>query len=119
MAITKNARTLQASASNAGAATATGSAVSLATALGGLATGKITNGATGPTAPCQWVVETSHDGTNWYEHSRFSAGVANNAVYSFNAPPVPPEAMWVRSVFTGNTAQAVTVESFLQELTTI
>ena len=118
MAISKAARTLQASASNASAATATGTAVNLNAALGGVAGGKITNGATGPTIPAQFVLEVSHDGTNWYELARFTAGVANSAIYSF-AQDVPPGVMQVRSVFTGNTAQAVTVEAYFQELTSI
>lgn len=118
MAVTKTARTLQSSASNAAGATATGTGVSLATALGIHVTAKITNGATGPTLPCSVTLETSPDGSAWKFFAQATADLGNNAVTEF-AFDVPRTAMNVRSVFTGNTGQAVTVEAFGQELTTV
>ena len=59
---TKTARTLQASASNGAGATATGTAVDLRTAVGdALVTALVTNGATGPALPCQFIVQVSND----------------------------------------------------------
>lgn len=114
----KTARTLQSSVSNGTGATTTGSAVNIGTALGMLVTGKITNGATGPTLPCSFYVEVSIDGSAWKTYSRQDAGTTNAAVYEFTVD-LPPATMQVRSKFTGNTAQAVTVESFGHELTSI
>lgn len=118
MAVTKTARTLQSSASNAAAATTTGTALDLTTGLGGLLTAKITNGATGPTIAGSLYVEVSNDNTNWKVFRQCVAGVANSAVYEFSVE-IPPSVMYVRTRFADNTAQAVTVEAFLHELTSI
>lgn len=117
---TKTARTLQASTSNAAAASTPASLgtgnVNLGTTLGMLVTTKITNGATGPTIGCTINVYTSHDGTNWKLFASATAGVAVNGVYEFPFQ-IPAPAMFVAVQFTGNTAQAVTVEAFGQEFT--
>lgn len=118
MAATKSATTIQTSATNTAGSTATSSAVSLTTAYGMLITGLITNGATGPTVPCDFVVEVSNDNTNWRTYARYSAGVTNSAAYPF-AVEVPPSAMYARTVFTGNTGQSVTVEALGHILTGI
>lgn len=115
---TKTARTFQSSASNGAGATTTGSAVTLTTALGCLITAKITNGATGPTVGCDFVVEVSNDNSAWKTYSRQTVGVANNAVAEFTVD-LPPATMYARSKFTGNTGQSVTVEAFGHELTSI
>lgn len=115
---TKTARTLEASSSNAAAATKTGTALDLSTKFGGLATLKITNGGTGPTIACDAILETSRDNTNWNEFSRQPSGVTASAVYVFNVE-VPIAVMYLRSKFVGNTAQAVTVEATFQELSSI
>lgn len=112
----KTARVLQASATNAAGATATGTALDLTTKYGGLATLTITNGGTGPTLPCDAIIETSRDNTNWAEFSRQTASTANSAVATFNVL-IPDAVMYVRSKFTGNTAQDVTVAATFQELT--
>jgi hypothetical protein len=115
---TKTARVLQTSSSNAAAATTTGTALDLTTKFGGLATLTITNGGTGPTIACDAVLEVSRDNTNWTEFSRQTAGVAISTVYTFNID-VPISVMYVRSKFTGNTGQAVTVAGTFMEVTTI
>jgi hypothetical protein len=107
---TKSAVTFQASATNAAAATTTGSAVDLTTALGALITAEITNGATGPTIACDFVVEVSNDNSDWMEYTRATAGTANNGVYTFSVE-LPPTVMYARVKFTGNTGQSVTVEA--------
>lgn len=79
--------------------------------------GSITNGATGPTLPCAAIVDASTDaGTTWYEFRRFTAGVANNGVYTFNID-VPITVGHARLRFTGNTAQTVTVVGFRDSVT--
>lgn len=119
MAVTKTARTLKASGSLAAGATENGTAIDLSTALGGLLTAKITNGATGPTIPCSLYVEVSADaGSSWKLFRQFTALLGNSIVTEF-AIDIPASVMEVRARFTGNTAQAVTVEAYLQELTSI
>lgn len=113
---TKTARTLQSSASNPAGSTTTGTGLDLTTRYGGLATAIITNGATGPTVGCDFVIETSRDNTNWYEYARATADKSNSAITTFNVM-IPESVMYVRSKFVGNTGQAVTVEAYLQEIT--
>lgn len=118
MAVSKTARTLQGSASNAAGGTTTGTAVNLTTALGMLVTVKMTNGGTGPTVGCTCRIEVSNDNTNWKTYQSVTHDIVANGVneWMFN---LPPPTMYARSVFTGNTGQAVTVEAFGHELTTI
>lgn len=113
MALTKTTQSPQASASNAAAATTTSSAFAISYGVSGVA--KVTNGGAGPTIGCDFVIEVSNDGgTTWFEWSRQTAGVTNSAVYLF------PFALGIgtggdfghyRAKFTGNTAQAVTVQA--------
>lgn len=115
---TKTARTLQSSVSNAAGGTKTGGTVDLSTAFGMLVTGRVTNGATGPTVGCDFVLEVSHDGTDWFEFSRLVSDPGNSAVSEF-AVELPASVIKARSLFEGNTGQAVTVESYGHELTSI
>ncbi|MBI1373907.1 MAG: hypothetical protein GC159_14385 [Phycisphaera sp.] len=115
---TKTARSLQASATNAADATTTGSTIDLTTALGLTVTAKVTNGPTGPITGCRFVVELSHDSTDWKTFSEQVAGTDNDGVYEF-VVDVPAPVMYLRSRFTGNTGQGVTVEAFGHELTSI
>jgi hypothetical protein len=115
---TKTARTLQASTSNSAGATTTTSTWDLRTTFGGTITGKVTNGGTGPTVACTMIVDTSHDGTNWYERERVLCDATNSAITEWNHD-LPIGIMYARMRFTGNTGQAVTVESYGQEATSI
>jgi hypothetical protein len=115
---TKNARTLQSSASNAAGATTNGATWNLTTAFGGIITALITNGGTGPTVGCDFVVQVSTDGAAWKEHTRQTAGLVAGAAYPFSID-VPAGVMYARVQFAGNTGQAVTVEAFGHELTSI
>jgi hypothetical protein len=122
--VTKAARTVVASASNAASATTRGT-VDLRTALGGLLTLKITNGGTGPTVQCEGRVLVAHDtgatptaasaGADWKTVWRFGGGTTVSAVteQSFE---FGPEVMHLEVEFTGNTGQAVTVEAYLSEI---
>jgi hypothetical protein len=112
---TKTARTLQASATNTAAGTTTGSSLDLTTKFGGLATLIVTNGGTGPTIACDAILESSRDNTNWHELTRQTAGTTLSTAYTFNVE-VPASVMYLRSKFTGNTAQSVTVEAYFQEV---
>ncbi len=113
MSLTKSSQTPQASATNTAGSTATSSTFAINYGVAGVA--KVTNGGTGPTVGCDFVIEVSNDsGTTWFEWSRQTAPTTNSGVYLF------PFAIGVagaggdwtsyRSKFTGNTAQSVTIE---------
>lgn len=119
MAATKNLRTIiAAGTSNTAGSTTTGTAVDLTTAYGGVVTIKITNGGTGPTIGASAKVYVSGDNTNYKLFTQVTGDNVNSSVTEF-AVEIPPPVMYVRVDITGNTAQAVTCEAFLQELTTI
>jgi hypothetical protein len=115
---TKASVTFQASASTSAGGTTTGTGQDLTTALGCLITAKITNGATGPTVACDFIVEVSVDGSAWKEFCRATAQLGNNVVTEFSVL-LPVAVMHARTKFTGNTAQAVTVEAFGHKVSTI
>jgi len=115
---TKNARTIQASASNGAGSTTTGSAINLTTALGGVIVWKVTNGATGPTVACTVTLQLSHDNSTWYDVAIYLTLTGNNVVSS-GAWPLGVGVMYARVKFSGNTVQAVTVEAYLMEATSI
>lgn len=81
-----------------------------------LLTTKVTNGATGPTVGCSVTVFVSGDNTNWKTFVSFIAQTANAAVTEFPVE-IPAGTMYVEVTFSGNTVQSVTVEAFLQQLT--
>lgn len=123
--LNKNAVTVVASSSNAAAATTRGT-IDLRTALGGLLTMKITNGATGPTAQCVCNILAAHNeaatptaasaGADWKTLWSFGGGTTSNATteQSFD---VPQGVQHLEVEFTGNTVQAVTVEAILSKIT--
>ncbi len=99
--------------------------VDLRTAWGGILTLKMTNGATGPTVQCIANVLIAHNtgstpaaasaGTDWKTVTSFGGGTTANAVteQSYN---VSPGVMHLEVEFTGNTAQNVTVEAYMSEI---
>lgn len=124
MALTKNDTTIIASASNAAGATTRGT-IDLSAVYGGIVTMKITNGATGPTVQCEGRVLISHAdtlpaaasaGADWKTIWRFGGGTTNSAIteQSFQ---FGPEVRHLEVEFTGNTAQAVTVEAIASTYT--
>lgn len=126
MALSKTARTIVASASNAAAGTTRG-AIDLETTYGGYLTLKMTNGATGPTVQCTANVLIAHNatlpatasaGADWKTIASIGGGTTNNGVTEFSIP-IDHSIMALEVEFTGNTGQAVTVEAFLSELSTL
>lgn len=122
--LTKTARTVVSSASNAAGATTRGT-LSLVTAQGGILTMKITNGATGPTIACTANVLIAHNattptaasaGADWKTIWSFAGSVTNSAIVE-QSIEIGSGVMQLEVEFTGNTAQAVTVEAFLSEVT--
>ena len=123
---TKTARTVVASASNAAAATTRGT-LQLASALGGILTFKITNGGTGPTVQCVANVLIAHNsslpaaasaGTDWKTIFSVGNGVTAGTVGEWSYV-IGPEVINLEVEFTGNTGQAVTVEAYFSEITSI
>lgn len=117
----QSAHTIVASASNAAGATTRGT-FDKRGRDGGLLTMKITNGGTGPTAQCECRVLIAHNdgttpaaasaGADWKTLWVFGGGTTAGQVTerSFR---VGAEVQHVEVEFTGNTGQAVTVESYL------
>lgn len=121
MAITHATVAAQASASNTAGSTATGSWIDVTASYKTSVLARITNGATGPTVACGCSIDLSPDnGTTTYAAAggSFTAGVANNGIYAA-AFDLPPDTMYFRTVFTGNTGQTVTVIADATKLTGI
>lgn len=121
MALTKSSQAPQASASNSAGGTTTGSA--LATNYGVSGVAMITNGATGPTVACDFVIELSNDGgTTWFEWLRQTAATGNSVVTRFAfALTIGAGADFghYRTKFTGNTGQAITCQADAETTTAI
>lgn len=126
MALSKTARTIVASASNAAGSTTRGT-LDLEAAYGGFLTIKMTNGGTGPTVQCTCNILVAHNstvpaagsaGADWKTIYTFGGGTTASAVTEMGMP-VDPSIMALEVEFTGNTGQAVTVEAFLSELTSV
>lgn len=126
MALSKTARTIVASVSNAAGGTTRGT-IDMETTYGGLLTMKITNGATGPTAQCEGRVLIAHNatlpaaasaGADWKTVYTFGGGTTANAVTEISYL-VDQSVMALEVEFTGNTGSAVTVEAGLSELSTV
>ena len=124
--LTKTARTVVSSSSNAAGATTRGT-LSLVTAQGGILTMKITNGATGPTIACTGNVLIAHNattptaasaGADWKTLWSFSGLTTNNGIVE-RSIEIGPGVMQLEAEFTDNTAQAVTVEAFFSEITDV
>ena len=126
--ITKTARTLIAAATSNAAGSTTRGTADLRTAQGGMLTVKVTNGATGPTVPATVNILVAHDagatptaasaGSDWKTIWSFAASTGNNVVTE-QSITIDPAVMHVEVEVTGNTAQAVTCEAFLSEITSV
>jgi len=124
----KTARTLVAAGTSNAAAATTRGVLDLRTAMGGLLTLKITNGATGPTVQCEGRVLVAHNagatpaagsaGGDWKTIYTFGGGTVANTVTETSLR-IDDSAMHVEVEYTGNTGQAVTCEAYLSELTSI
>lgn len=125
MALTKTARTLVAAATSNAAAGTTRGTIDLKATYGGMLTLKMTNGATAPTVQCVANVLISHNailpaaasaGADWKTMYTIGGGLVINGITELSIP-IDSSIMNLEVEFTGNTGQAVVVESFLSELT--
>ena len=116
---TKGSIQVQASASNLDAQTTTSAGQDITTDFGAFLTARIQNGATAPTTPCNFRVEYSRDNTDYYNPGvEYQGPSGNNGLSEFSVR-IPPEVRFYRTVFTGNTGQAVTVEAEASVITDI
>jgi len=117
MAITKQAVAILAAtnvpAGTPAAAPVAGAAVDVRAFAGGEWAYKITNGASAPTVPATLILQTSHDGTNWYDYWTVG-GAAGASGISSGSVAMSAGVMFARAIAYGNTTNAVTVESHLQ-----
>ena len=74
---------------------------------------KITNGSMVPALPCTMVLQTSHDGANWYDYYPITGNVTASSVIS-GSVTLSRGVMYARAIAYGNTSNPVTVESYLQ-----
>lgn len=117
MTPTKTARTIISSASLTAGNTSSGT-IDLRTTFGATITVRITNGATGPTIAATATINISTDNSTWRKLTAVQSNTGNNVVTDI---PVNIDAsvLYAQVSITGNTAQAVTVESYAHELTSI
>lgn len=86
---------------------------------GGMCTLNIVNGGTGPTIPAYIRLEISYDNSTWHNLTgNLTAGVAASTTYQWSFP-IPIGVMYVRAAGGGNTAQNVTANAFISEVTAL
>ncbi|MDE2441180.1 MAG: hypothetical protein KGP14_09155 [Betaproteobacteria bacterium] len=118
MAATKTAKTLLTSQSLAAAASANATEWNMSTAYGGLATVKLTNGASAPTTvPTVTFYVGEATGVKRKLYTATGDTVANSV--NDIVCEIPPGAMFVNITITNGATNAITVEAYGQELTTI
>lgn len=124
--LVKTPRTLVAAGTSNAAGATTRGVLDLRTALGGLLTVKITNGATGPTAQCGATVLAAHNagatptaaaaGADWKTIGQIAGGGTTANAVTEQSYDVPQGMMHLEVEFSGNTGQAVTVEAYFSEI---
>lgn len=118
MASTKTSKTLYASASLAAATSVNVTEWNMTTCYGGLACVKLTNGATAPTtAPTVTFYVGEASGTKRKLYTA-SGDTVNNSVNDIVCE-IPPSAMYCNITILNGATNAITVEAYGQELTTI
>jgi hypothetical protein len=123
----KTVRTLVAAGTTCSVGTPTRGGQNFATALGGSLTFKVTNG-TAPTVGCTINVLEAHNaslptlasaGVDWKTIYSVTAGITASTIYEFPPFVFGPEVMNLEVEFTGNATNAVTVEAFVSEITSL
>jgi hypothetical protein len=96
------------------------SSIDLADGYGASLFVKITNGATGPTVPAQFIIETSADNSNFYQlGGALVANTTNNGVYSWGALEIPMGVKYLRLTAGSNTGQNVTIRAEVCETSAV
>ena len=118
MAATKTSKTLYASASLAAATSVDATEWNMTTCYGGIAAVKLTNGASAPTTASVvkfYVGEST--GTKRLLYT--ASGDTTNSSVNDLVCEIPASAMYVNITMTNGATNAITVEAYGQELTTI
>lgn len=118
MASTKTSKTLLTSQSLAAATAVNTTEWNASTAYGGIATVKLTNGATAPTTvPVVkfYIGESTGTKRLFYQASGDTVNASVNDIVCV----IPIGAMYINITITNGATNAITVEAFGQELTTI
>ncbi len=103
----------------AAAGDVTSSSVDLSAGYGAELFVKLTNGATGPTLPAQVQIEVSGDNSKFFEFGGAMVGLTgNNGVISWTVD-IPIGIQYVRLVTGSNTAQDVTIDADISQVTKI
>lgn len=118
MSATKTQKTLLTSQSLGAAASVNTTEWNLSTAYGGLAAVKITNGGSGPTTQ-PTVTFYVGDATGVKRQIYQVATPTTNSLATDVVFEIPPSAMFVNITIQNGATNAVTVEAYGQELTTI
>ena len=104
----------------AGQSGTTSSGVTLDAGYGAILHVKLTNGATGPTVAAQVQVQVSADAIEWYDMGGpLVGGTTANGVYDWGGVPVHIGIEWLRVAASHNTAQAVTADADISEVTAV
>ncbi len=118
MAATKTSKTLYASASLAAATSVNATEWNMTTAYGGIAAVKLTNGASAPTTvPVVKFYVGESTGTKRLLYT--ASGDTTNSSVNDLVCEIPASAMYVNITMTNGATNAITVEAYGQELTTI
>lgn len=118
MAATKTARTLLTSQSLAAATAVNATELNLSTAYGALVAVKITNGATAPTTAPTIVFYVGEATGTKRKLYQVAGDTVNSSVNDFVCE-IPPSGMFANVTITNGATNAVTVEAYAQELTTV
>lgn len=117
MAINKQPVTILAAtnvpAGTTAAAPVAGGAVDVRAFAGGEWAYKIANGSSAPTVVATMVLQTSHNGSDWYDYFTVG-GAAGASGVSSGSVKMSDGVMYARAIAYGNATNAVTVESYLQ-----
>ena len=118
MAATKTSKTLYASASLAAATSVDATEWNMTTCYGGIAAVKLTNGASAPTTvPVVKFYVGESTGTKRLLYT--ASGDTTNSSVNDLVCEIPASAMYVNITVTNGATNAITVEAYGQELTTI
>lgn len=118
MAATKTSRALKTSASLAAATSVDATEWNLSTAYGGLAVVRLTNGATAPTTAPTVTFYVGDATTVKRKFYQASGDIVNSSVTDLVCE-IPPGAMFVNITILNGATNAITVEAYGQELSTI
>jgi len=120
MALTKSSAEVLASTSNSAGGTTTGSWINVTDAYEGTIWIKVTNGGSGPTVGLTARIDRADDGsgTNTYTLTSILHDTTNSSVGHYRVR-LPEGVGYIRLVASGNTGQAVTVESRIDKVTAL